>query len=29
MKIILRKTGNLRRARGTKIGLTVCRFENP
>ncbi len=28
LKIILRKTGNLRRARGTKIGMTLCRFEN-
>ena len=29
LKIILRKTGNLRRAKGTKIGLTICRFEDP
>ena len=27
LKIILRKTGATRRAKGTKIGMALCRFE--
>jgi len=28
LKIILRKIGASRRAKGTHIGMTICRFEN-
>ena len=29
VKIILRKTGQLKRLRNIKTGMTICRFETP
>jgi hypothetical protein len=28
-QIILRKTGNLKKMKNIKIGMTICRFEAP
>jgi len=29
LKIILQKTGNTRKTRGVKVGMTICRFDTP
>ena len=28
VKIILKKTGNLKKSRGVKVGMTICRSQN-